>query len=856
MRATANHEAVNKKSESAPDKAKPAAETSDQVPELNSLWSSLATHVSGRSGAAAPDDPSPIRTKSLNSPDIQRLCAECEDEDESATESTLVQTKLTVGAPNDEYEQEADAVADQVMRMPAVVGKQEELPSIQTKPLTTPPIQRLCAECEEEIDESDVPSIQTKSNREASQSSLPDAVKTTIESPGSGSRLNESIRTRVEPVLGADLSNVWVHSSASAQDASQSLNARAFTHRNNIFLGNNQSPFDTRLMSHEATHVVQQSGGLLSTVQRDNFETTTTAAGPGMATSSLPVSPQRATHEIVIMSGGPTSHRMDPDHDANPLNYATAARIRIQRLMESAFGDQRQMLTGDQLSWVIMRPPYRYRAAEDGESEDAYVDLISTRSVSNLRRDWDRLRGLWLESHPDERVPTGNSVISVYFVDSSTEFVGFMNNGAGGEGRSGVSYIGRFEYFGHGVPGTLWFSMGWEHIGSSDITFSNDDVSSLDPGVFVSTAEYRSWSCNTATSRGADATSFAQAWVEQVGGRFVGAVGRTTYEFILDRSNPAGQVLLSREESAHWETVTATGPVAGSGSSEGGVSEPPVSDVLTSDVETEEGQLCRLEIAPLEEPAFPGDLVCIDEGAGHINVEPAPVDESIGPETSILRGLSCACDKSAVFGYDAQTFRYIRRIGSLIKSAAKDKAVPQIAVAGSIADEYNTRRGHRVALDAAQDALLDSLSEFSIDVDRFFDIDSKFLNAMENDVGMANINVRTALELVQSGELSVPGSPQSSPRVTRIIDYLLTNRGTARTAAAVIGRAQGLFGPHLGGYSSAMQEAVLVTYFKQGSNYYMKAMINVALNPDHDICPGDGGCRVMRNRNNLDSALS
>jgi hypothetical protein len=42
------------------------------------------------------------------------------------------QMKLTVGAPDDAFEKEADQVADQVMRMPE------------------PGVQRMCAECEEE----------------------------------------------------------------------------------------------------------------------------------------------------------------------------------------------------------------------------------------------------------------------------------------------------------------------------------------------------------------------------------------------------------------------------------------------------------------------------------------------------------------------------------------------------------------------------------------------------------------------------------------------------------------------------------------------------------------------------------
>lgn len=46
-----------------------------------------------------------------------------------------IQPKLTMGQPNDRFEQEADAVADQVMKM----SKSQ-----------IPPIQRKCDHCEEE----------------------------------------------------------------------------------------------------------------------------------------------------------------------------------------------------------------------------------------------------------------------------------------------------------------------------------------------------------------------------------------------------------------------------------------------------------------------------------------------------------------------------------------------------------------------------------------------------------------------------------------------------------------------------------------------------------------------------------
>src|SRR6478736_4421256 len=57
----------------------------------------------------------------------------------------VVQPKLSVNQPNDVYEQEADVMADKVMRMPDHVGNNNSFfrPAISN-------IQRKCAACEEE----------------------------------------------------------------------------------------------------------------------------------------------------------------------------------------------------------------------------------------------------------------------------------------------------------------------------------------------------------------------------------------------------------------------------------------------------------------------------------------------------------------------------------------------------------------------------------------------------------------------------------------------------------------------------------------------------------------------------------
>src|SRR6187402_2738193 len=57
----------------------------------------------------------------------------------------IFQPKLTINTPGDSYEQEADAMAERVMRMP--VNDQSFFPA---KPIPAPGLWRKCAECEEE----------------------------------------------------------------------------------------------------------------------------------------------------------------------------------------------------------------------------------------------------------------------------------------------------------------------------------------------------------------------------------------------------------------------------------------------------------------------------------------------------------------------------------------------------------------------------------------------------------------------------------------------------------------------------------------------------------------------------------
>ncbi|HEX5839271.1 MAG TPA: DUF4157 domain-containing protein, partial [Anaerolineales bacterium] len=155
-----------------------------------------------------------------------------------------VQAKLTVDAPNDEYEQEADQIADRMMRM--------------TEPTAWRPRN------EEQANEQP-PSVQRQAGegRQAPEVT-PDIEEHIIASRGGGQPLSESERAFAEPRFGMDFSDVRLHTDASAANASKELNAQAFTHGQDIYFGTGShqpgTPRGQQLLAHELTHVVQQSG--------------------------------------------------------------------------------------------------------------------------------------------------------------------------------------------------------------------------------------------------------------------------------------------------------------------------------------------------------------------------------------------------------------------------------------------------------------------------------------------------------------------------------------------------------------------------------------------------------------------
>ena len=91
----------------------------------------------------------------------------------------------------------------------------------------------------------------------------PQSVHDALDSPGQP--LDSATRSLMEPRFGRDLGGVRIHTGGRAAESAQAVRAQAYTVGEDVFFGpgryNPQSSEGKRLLAHELSHTVQQSGG-------------------------------------------------------------------------------------------------------------------------------------------------------------------------------------------------------------------------------------------------------------------------------------------------------------------------------------------------------------------------------------------------------------------------------------------------------------------------------------------------------------------------------------------------------------------------------------------------------------------
>ncbi len=170
--------------------------------------------------------------------------------------SIIIQTRLAATHPGDSYEQEADGVADRVVSAYPVVGMQRVSLQNNSSPASMPAISRMPQS--------------TASTETIANEGISYVAGEIDRRPGGGQPLPTGVSAYMGKSIGADFSDVRVHTDSRAALMSGRINAQAFTHGKDIYFNrgmyNPSAKAGIHLLAHELTHVVQQRG--VQTIQR------------------------------------------------------------------------------------------------------------------------------------------------------------------------------------------------------------------------------------------------------------------------------------------------------------------------------------------------------------------------------------------------------------------------------------------------------------------------------------------------------------------------------------------------------------------------------------------------------------
>lgn len=160
-----------------------------------------------------------------------------------------IQTKLIIGPAHNQYEREADQMADLLMRVNVATETDEQALQSSKQPE------------EEKLKLRNEPELQ-RASADAGFEASPDFESRIANSKSGGNPLPDSVRAFMESRFGADFSGVRLHTDNESAQLNRAVNARAFTRGQEIYLGEGEIDFATsegkRLLAHELTHTIQQ----------------------------------------------------------------------------------------------------------------------------------------------------------------------------------------------------------------------------------------------------------------------------------------------------------------------------------------------------------------------------------------------------------------------------------------------------------------------------------------------------------------------------------------------------------------------------------------------------------------------
>ncbi|MDD1617419.1 MAG: hypothetical protein CG439_2543 [Methylococcaceae bacterium NSP1-2] len=210
-----------------------------------------------------------------------------------------IQMKMTVNQPNDKFEQEADKMADKIMRMPSstpMTGKEEKVQRQPAEKLqkkeedkiqkAAMPEEKVQKKVDDKLQKAPVPEQKLQRKEKAGKAdgvptisaNLQTIIQTKVAS--GGQPLSGDVRNDMEARFNADFSKVRIHNDADSAKLNNYLSAKAFTYQNHVFFSSGQyqpgSSAGKQLLAHELTHTIQQGHA----AQRSSPQVSTTVTAP------------------------------------------------------------------------------------------------------------------------------------------------------------------------------------------------------------------------------------------------------------------------------------------------------------------------------------------------------------------------------------------------------------------------------------------------------------------------------------------------------------------------------------------------------------------------------------------------
>jgi hypothetical protein len=285
----------------------------------------------------------------------------------------------------------------------------------------------------------------------SSRSDVPALVHDVLRSPGQP--LDGATRALMAPRFGHDFSQVRVHADASASSSAGAVDAHAYTVGRHIVFGAGQyspaSMVGKRLLAHELTHVIQQSGASAQgTISLGSADGPTEREADSVAAQVVSAAPPSVSAPLALSrESRPVMRRWKITGNTATSDESSDTLGGLAHKAGGHFNDWKCIKPLSMRTATLAKPPANF-----DDHYELYVQAGDKFDISNLTAKTGPSVNIYLFNDGTEAM---NANLAKAFYpgsasssDADTEFDSASN--------SGSAPIGSLVIFGHAGGGTMW----------------------------------------------------------------------------------------------------------------------------------------------------------------------------------------------------------------------------------------------------------------------------------------------------------------------------------------------------------------------------------------------------------------